>query len=304
MDESDEEGIGLIERLRRWVKNQAGKERSEDGFILLSRKDNQAGNDMIQTVYFRVDDIPSGPVQQSIEAYEKLLSYVAEEVRSSAFPTLFLKSEKVVSLPPVGGNGKVIGVKGNSETVKNSDAKYLTPPDASNIVEIQQKALESNILHNSLSVRIDPEILKSGADSSTTIKIMFAPEIQWCQTRWPQLFGGVKKLTRLFKRLAGKAERNLSEFESLRCSVWQNIWIPQNESELVKLQTDQVYARIKSRKAAMQDVGNPHLNDEQQIMKEWEDELMLKHKYSGSSDESNPNAPAIDNNAPGATITE
>ena len=54
----------------------------------------------------------------------------------------------------------------------------------------------------------------------------------------------------------------------------------------------------------MQDVGNPHLNDEQQIMKEWEDELMLKHKYSGSSDESNPNAPAIDNNAPGATITE
>ena len=304
VDESDEEGIGLIERLRRWVKNQAGKERSEDGFILLSRKDNQAGNDMIQTVYFRIDDIPSGPVQQSIEAYEKLLSYVAEEVRSSAFPTLFLKSEKVVSLPPVGGNGKVIGVKGNSETVKNSDAKYLTPPDASNIVEIQQKALESNILHNSLSVRIDPEILKSGADSSTTIKIMFAPEIQWCQTRWPQLFGGVKKLTKLFKRLAGKAERNLSEFESLRCSVWQNIWIPQNESELVKLQTDQVYARIKSRKAAMQDVGNPHLNDEQQIMKEWEDELMLKQKYSGSSDESNPNAPAIDNNAPGATITE
>ena len=304
VDESDEEGIGLIERLRRWVKNQAGKERSEDGFILLSRKDNQAGNDMIQTVYFRVDDIPSGPVQQSIEAYEKLLSYVAEEVRSSAFPTLFLKSEKVVSLPPVGGNGKVIGVKGNSETVKNSDAKYLTPPDASNIVEIQQKALESNILHNSLSVRIDPEILKSGADSSTTIKIMFAPEIQWCQTRWPQLSGGVKKLTKLFKRLAGKAERNLSEFESLRCSVWQNIWIPQNESELVKLQTDQVYARIKSRKAAMQDVGNPHLNDEQQIMKEWEDELMLKHKYSDSSDESNPNAPAIDNNAPGATIAE
>lgn len=303
VDEKDEEGITLIERLKRWVKNQAGKERSEDGFVLLSRKENQAGNDMIQTIYFHLDDIPSGPVQQSIEAYEKLLSYVAEEVRSSAFPTLFLKSEKVVSLPPIGGNGKVIGVKGNSETVKNSDAKYLTPPDASNIVDIHLKALESNILHNSLSVRIDPEILKSGADSSTTIKIMFAPEIQWCQNRWTQVFRSVKKLSLLFKRLAGKIEGN-PEFESLRCSVWQNIWIPQNQSELVKLETDQVYARIKSRKAAMQDIGNPHLNDEQQIMKEWEAELELKQRYSGSSEEYNPNAPAIDNNAPGASISQ
>ena len=93
-------------------------------------------------------------------------------------------------------------------------------------------------------------------------------------------------------------------FDSLRCSVWQNIWIPQNESELVKLQTDQVYAKIKSRKAAMQDIGNPHLNDEQQIMKEWEAELELKQRYSGSTTEDNPNIPSIDNNAPGKSLTE
>ena len=303
VQEKDKDGINLVNKLKRWVKNQAGRERSEDGYVLLSRKENQAGNDMIQTVYFRVDDIPSGPVQQSIESYEKVLSYVSEEVRSFAFSMLFLKSEKVVSLPPVGGNGKTIGVKGNSETVKNSDAKFLTPPDASNLVDIQIKALESNILHNSLSVRIDPEILKSGADSSTTIKIMFAPEIQWCQTRWTQIFPSVKKVTRLFKRLTGKVEKNPT-FDSLRCSVWQNIWIPQNESELVKLQTDQVYAKIKSRKAAMQDIGNPHLNDEQQIMKEWEAELELKQRYSGSTTEDNPNIPLIDNNAPGKSLTE
>ena len=63
-------------------------------------------------------------------------------------------------------------------------------------------------------------------------------------------------------------------------------------------------AKIKSRKAAMQDIGNPHLNDEQQIMKEWEAELELKQRYSGSTTEDNPNTPSIDNNAPGKSVLE
>ena len=54
----------------------------------------------------------------------------------------------------------------------------------------------------------------------------------------------------------------------------------------------------------MQDIGNPHLNDEQQIMKEWEAELELKQRYSGSTTEDNPNIPSIDNNAPGKSVLE
>ena len=214
-------------------------------------------------------------------------------------------------------NGKVLGVKGTSETVRNSDAKILAGPDASNISEINIKALTDNILRSTLSVFIDPDILKSGADSSTTIKIMYAPEIQWCQNMWVQIFPSVKMLMELFKRLVGKFEGDPIGYGQMRLSVWQKIWIPQNESERVKIEIDQVMAKVKSRKAAMQDIGNSYKGDYEQIQKEWEEELRIKAeipaevkaKYGDTSEGEDERKDGeeilkVDNRLPGKTVTQ
>lgn len=296
---------------------------SEDGYVRISRKENQVGNDYIQAIYFRVDDIPSGPAQGSIEALERALSYVSEEVRSSAFPILFVKSEGIKSLPSVGRNGKTIAVQGSMENVKNSDAKYLTPPDASNIATLNINKLSENIIRTTMSVFIEPEILKSGSDSSTTIKIMFVPEIQWCKSRWPQFYHPVKELVEVFKRLVGKVEGRPSEYASLMLSVGQEIWIPQNDAELVDIETKKVYAKIKSREAAMDDLGNEHIGDYDKIDEETEKDLDMKARIPAIAkaeveqqygttvseeivveEDNNPDAPNIDNNAPGKSIAE
>ena len=308
-DAEDDQNKSWLEKLVGRLKPSL-KERSEDGYTLLSRKEAQAGDDL-QVIYFRVPDIPSGPAELSIEALENALSYVANEVKDHAFPILFLKSEKVVNLPPSKMNGKTIGVKGTSETVKNSDAKFLTPPDASNINDTHLKNLADNILRTTMSVFVEPEILKAGADSSTTIKIMFAPEVQWCMVEWIYFQKGVQQIADVLKTLVGKVEGNVSEYGDLVISVGQEIWLPQNEKEAMEIETSAVYARIKSRKAAITDTGNSHIDDYEVIQKEWEDELDMKAripaKYNQAADTSaddNPDKPDIDNNQSGKSIAD
>lgn len=315
---------GWIEKFKGWFSTIDGT-RSDDGFERVYRASNQAGNDHIQAIYFRVNDIPSGVAQDSICALERALSYVSEEVKSSAFPMLFLKAQKITTLPAIDAHGKVLGVMGDSETVKNSDAKYLNPADASNIATLNINKLTENIIRTTMSVFIEPDILKSGSDSSTTIKIMFAPEIQWCQGMWTQFHKGVKELMEVFKRLVGKVEGKPSEYEDMRLSVGLDVWVPQNDAERIKNELDQVYARVKSRSAAMSDIGNQHIGDEEKIIEEWEQELELKARVPAEAkakideqygtrptngeedvdgDDGNPNKPNIDNNSSGRTIAE
>lgn len=318
MSDDEETNTTFLSKIKGWLKGDV-RPRSEDGYVRISRKDNQAGSDMTQFVYFRVNDIPSGPVEQSICALERVLSYLAEEYKNSALPILFVKSEKVVNLPPSKMNGKVLGVKGTTETIKNSDAKFLAPEDASNVATLNIKSLTDNILRGTMSVFIDPDILRSGADSSTTIKIMYAPEIQWCQNMWTQIFHPTKQVVELFKRLVGKVEGDPIRYSKMRLSVWHETWIPQNEAERVKIEIDQVMAKVKSRKAAMQDIGNSYKGDYEQIQQEWEEELRIKAeipaeikaKYGQTSStdgdgerKDGEEILKVDNRFPGKTITQ
>lgn len=309
LDETELKG-GFFKNILDTLKG-GNKEKSEDGFTLISRYSAQVGSGLNQCIYFRIPDIPSGPAQSSIEALERATSYISEEVKGSAFPILFLKSEKIVNLPPTKNNSKILGVKGTSESIKNSDAKYLTPPDASNIATTNIKTLTDNILRSTMSVFIEPDILKAGADSSTTIKILFAPEIQWCQNMWIHFSKPVKQMVNVFKQLVGKVEGQTTVFSGMRVSIGQNIWIPQNETERIKQELDQVYARVKSRRSAMQDIGNQHLSDYELIRKEWEEEVAIKKQATADQStittaiaDSNPNLPPIDNNASGKSILE
>lgn len=298
VDTSEEEGKVWIDKVFRIIKSGASfREISEDGYQRIAKVDAQIGNDILQIVYFRVPDIATGPVQDSIEKFEKALSFVAEEVKTSAFPILFLKSEKITTLPPSKVNGKTIAAKGTADSLAHADAKFLAPPDASNIAKINLETLWSNILRGSLSALVEPVDIRQGADSSTTIKIMFAPDIQWCKNRWKFYAKPVRQLVEVFKRLVGKAEGDIIRYGDLRISCGQNIWIPQNESERIKMELDQYYAGVKSRKATMTDIGNSHLGDAEQIMKEKEEEKALDAKYKEKTVTEDPNVPNVTNQA-------
>lgn len=277
-----------------------GREKSEDGYTLVRRKPNQVGSGMCQCIYFRVDDIPSGPGQILIEKLEDGRSYLGEHLKGSAFPILFMKAEKTTSLPPSSLANKAIGVKGTADSIAKADAKWLTPPDASNVAELHLDGINDDIKDVCMSVTIDPEIIKQGSDSSATMQILYDPEIQWAMNMWPQIFKSVRALASVFKALVGKVENDVPGFSSLKISVGQNIYTPRNKAEAIQMEIDQLYAGVKSVHSVMADAGNTHIDDYATIMKEKEEKLALEAKYnssSSSSTESNPNEPGITNQA-------
>lgn len=308
VDLEEEAGLNWWSKVRKSISGYFSDGlKSDDGYKRLFRKPAQVGSDILQIVYFRVPDIATGPVQESCCAYERAISYVSEEVKNSAFPILFVKSEKILNLPPSELHGKTIGVKGTSDTVKNADAKFLAPPNSSDIAKIQLDALFQNILRGSMSALVEPEVLKQGSDSSTTIKILFAPDIIWCKNRWIYYAKPVRHLVEVFKRLVGKVEGDITTFGNMRLSSGQNIYLPQNAAETLKMELDMLYARAKSRKAVMADIENTHKGDYAQVLKEWEEELEMKFKYSKSGqkqDDTNPDAPKVNNQAAGKSISE
>ena len=156
------------------------------------------------------------------------------------------------------------------------------------IATVHFEQLNDNIIRGSHTAIIEPEILKQGSDSSTSIKILFRPEIEWAKQRWIVYNKPVRHLVKVMKRLVGKIEGDIDTFANLRVSVWQEIWIPQNEKELTDIVTSKVYARVLSRRAALNELGSQYKGDYEQINKEWEEELAMKQKYSAKQDEQNP----------------
>lgn len=287
-------------------------EKSEDGYTLVRRLDSQTG-DLCQCIYFRFNDIPSGVVQPSIEKLEDAKTYVGEHLKGTAMPILFMKAEKTTSLPPNNLANKAIGVKGTADSLAHADAKFLVPPDASNIADLHIDGLEEDIRDGAMSVKISPEVIKQGSDSSSTMRILYSPEIQWAQIHWPEVFKSVKQMMLVFKALVGKVEGDVKTYSELRISVGQQIWIPQNSAEVLKMELDQVYARVKSRKSAMEDIGNTHKGDYQKIAEEWQEELTMKAeapaaakaKYGvdgGGEDDSKSNPGDVNNQASGKSI--
>ena len=287
-----------MEDYRMFVPEGTDPQKSDDGYVLVRSKEAQAGN-LCQCIYFRVSDIPTGPVQASIEKLEDGKTYVGEHLKGAAMPILF-----TTSLPPSSLANKAIGVKGTSDSLAHSDAKWLAPPDASNIADLHLNGLEDDIRDGAMSVKIPVDAVKQGSDSSSTFKLLYAPEVQWAQIHWPEIFKSVKQMMLVFKALVGKVEGDAARYSKMRISVGQQIWVPQNAQEALKMELDQVYARVKSRKAAMQDIPNSHIGDYNQIDSEWEWELKKKQEYGSKTEieEQNPNPGKVDNNSAGKSI--
>lgn len=314
------------QKVRNWFKTDH-REVSEDGWVKVSSKRSQVPNGMGQFFYFRIPDIPSGIAQLDIEGAERSASFVSEGVKSATFDTLFVKATSVESLPPVGSHGSVLAVKGDTESLKASDAKRLAPSDISNVATIDMKNKTDSILHSTMSVIVEPDILRSGADSSSAMRLCFVSEIQFCQVQWKYYYHSLRDLMTCFKYLVAKVEEN-PDIAALKISVGQNIWIPANRGELVDQTTKMLYANMISSEAATHEVDLNYPNDMAQIRREQEDKIYretyirLKAEADArrdfgmeeaanevvveESEEENPveeeNKPRIDNNAPGKNM--
>lgn len=264
----------------KWFKRLGGSMEgaiSEDGYICVSDNQTQTPDGVNPCTYFRFDDLRSGSSQFNIESYERATSMVAEEYKEDAFPDFFIKAEKIVSLPPKGKHGRrVYGVKGSSDSIKNADAHYISPADASNIAELNLNTKWKDIKDTMMMVYIDPEILKSGADSSTTIKILFTPELQYCQLMWIHLFKPLKHLMNVFKYLVGRVEGDVASYAQLKMSIYPDFWIPNNVSEEIENTTKLVYAGILSQENARNELSLQYLNDAKKTIEEKERDLYLK----------------------------
>lgn len=261
-------------KVKAWFKG-ADNEVSEDGWRRIAKRDSQIGTGLNQCIYFRVDDIPSGAVADEIASWERLASYVAESMKSTAFPDKFVKATKIKDLPSANAHGRVFGVEGTVEELKAADMKTITAGDMSNIATTALKMKHEAIMRGSMSVIIEPEILKSGADSSSALRLMFTSEIQDAQAFWVKIVKQVRYMTEVFKALVAKIEGN-GDYTKIRTSIAQRIWIPQNFAEKVDNTTKLVYAGILSKRDGASEVDLQYPDMEETIRREQEAELYRK----------------------------
>ncbi len=273
-EKTEENGKTWWQKFKYWFKN-ADKAVSEDGWRRIARSDSQIGENLCQCVYFRVSDIASGCVADEIASWERMASYIAESTKSTAFPDKFVKATKIKNLPSADTHGRIYGVEGSVDELKAADMKTIAPADMSNIAEFTMKTKMDSIMHGSMSVIIEPEILKSGADSSSALRLMFTSEIQDAQAFWVSIVSEVRYMVEVFKALVAKIEKN-SEYTDIRTSIEQKIWVPQNTSETVDNTTKLVYAGILSKKDGASEVDLQYPDSEKTIAQEQMDELYRK----------------------------
>lgn len=277
-DISDENDNGIQSWwsvVKGWFKN-ISRKKTEDGWERISRTPSQLGRGMCQAVYIRFEDTPIGPAMQNINAWERGASYVSDKMRSTAFSKLFLKSSKIKNLPPLSSGEEVIGVENaDADILKASEAKYLAPPDISNLAEINLKNITDAIMQSTMSIDLQPEILKSGADSSQTLKLLLRREIQWAQVVWPQVRPSAKKVIDVLKALVAKIEGN-GDFTKLKVSVWNTPWMPVDEAAQIDNATKLVYAGILSKENARHELNLQYTDDAKYVKEEQEEELYRK----------------------------
>lgn len=256
--------------LTTWVKQYAGWFRnftaknikvSDDGWTRVDYCESQLGNDTPQFVYLRLPDTFIGVAMQNIDAFDRCLSYVSDKMRSTAFAKFFVKALSLKNLPPLSSGEEVIAVEGDAESLKASDAKYVTPPDISDIATINLKNIYDAIMQSCMSIDLQPEILKSGADSSQTLKLLLRREIQWCHIMWPKVRPAAKQIIKILKGLVGKIEGEMERYDKLRISVWNTPWLPQDESAQIANVEKLVYAGILSRENARHELNLQYTDD-------------------------------------------
>lgn len=280
-DKESEKTKSWIARFGGWFAKNLNWEdtvTSEDGWRRVADITVQTPDGINPCTYWRIADIPSGIAQEDICSMEKSASMVADEVRSTVQAILFMKATNIESMPQIDSTGKMVGVKGAVDELKAADMKYVNRPDLSNIATIDLSTKEKSIKQSTMSVDITPEIFRSADPSSAAIKLLFTDTIIWCKNEFVHLYPQLVEFVEVFKHLVAKLEINNGGegIATMRTSCGVDFWIPQNDTEMLRRELDQVTYRVKSRRAAMSDIGNNHVEDYEQIKTEWYEELDMK----------------------------
>ena len=272
--QDDKEEKKNEEWYNRWFKGFFDKDKtgrkSEDGWSQVYRKKNQLP-DRLAVTYLRIEELPSAIVQLAIESIEDVLSDFSEEAKMYAYQIMFIKG-KVKTLPSPTTRGKVLAATG-----ENDDAKILSPADSSDIVKILMEKLESSVFRDSNSVYLTPDMIKGSDVATASLRLLFAPQIQWCEDMQAHVFLELKEMMGIFKMLVGKATGKVSAFEKLKISVGMDVWIPENEKEAIEITTMKVYAGLMSRKAGISEIDNKHPDEEAQMTKEAKEKAELSN---------------------------
>ena len=207
---------------------------------------------------------------QNINALDRGMSYVSDKVRSTAFSKLMVKAMKIKEMPPLSSGEEVIGIEGDADSLKASDVKYVTPADLSNIAPINIKNIKDSIMESTMSVDLPPEILKSGADSSQTLKILLRREQQWCHIMWPKAYKTARHIVSVMKAMTDKIEKGGGRYTRLRTSIWNTPWIPLDEDALADRMCKLSYAGFVSQKNGRREMNFQYIDDEEQIAREQE----------------------------------
>lgn len=316
-----------FDKIKGWFRN-LSPAISEDGWERISHTPSQLDEYTCQVAYLRFDDSFIGLAMQNINAWERGASYVSDKVKSMAFSKLLLKATRIKSVPTLSSGEEVIAIDGTADDLKASTAEYLTPPDISNIATLDLKTKFDAIMQSTMSIDLQPEILKSGADSSQTLKLLMRREIQWCHVMWPQVRPVAKHVIEILKGLVAKIEGD-GKYKELKLSVWNTPWIPQDEDALADRVTKLIYAGVLSQENGRHELNMQYTDDTELIRKEAEDKIYretyikLKAESQARKDfgleqtandivvdqvDDNPAKneakPKIDNNAPNKNISD
>lgn len=249
---------------------------SEDGWRRVGdRREAQIAGHLNQVTYFRVPDLATGPVEDEIKAWERAMSYIAESMKVSAFPDKLIKATKIKSLPDAEAHGRIYAVEGDVDSLKAADMKTIDPGDMSNIATVNIKAKMDAIMHGSMSVIIEPEILKAGADSSSSLRLMFTSEIQDAEAFWVLVAPQVKYVVEVLKALVAKIEGD-DVYTKIRTSIEPITWIPQNTAEMIDNATKLVYAGVLSKEDCASEVDLQYPDGAKTVAREQEEELYRK----------------------------
>lgn len=196
---------------------------SDDGFTCIASKSH--GCSQMPVMYYRLNDVVWGVGQAGIERIERILSDLGENNRYYAYQILFIAGA-VMSLPPVGRQGKTIASK-----TTDGKAEILQPADASNTFTIDlEKNLE--LLCETLAlVIINPKDLKAGENTGAFIRNLYWREVQWSINVIAELRPSFTKLISIFKELVGQIENQTELYKKTKLSFLLEPYVPKNVME-------------------------------------------------------------------------
>ena len=228
------------------------REKTEDGYTLINRVEH--GFSEAPFVYFREKDVPWGIAQPICNKLDLLVSDLLESGRFFFNPFIFLKGG-AISLPSTNFQGRAFA----SEDIQG-DAKILSPPDASSMLDSAFTMLMRHLLDSTKTVFIHHEDLKGQNDSGAYLRMLCFPEMQWATNFYPRIDPQMKQLFTLFKEAVGRVEgKKVVEYRDLMFSYEMTPCIPQNLLEEALILNNSIVSGTLSRETCTEEhpLANP-----------------------------------------------